>query len=322
MYEALSSTPPHSAWLVSTGALTNIALLFSVFPHLIEHIRGLSIMGGAIGGFFTHAPVGRIRDRVPLSSSLSRQFPEGHTEDSGRSIKHLADHFRSIKVLNADHLEDEEVVSRLQAAHKSFGNTTDYAEFNIYCDPEAAAAIFANGELAAKTTLIPLDVTHQVLGGQDVVNLLSNGHGGSDGKLASSAVRHLFLEILTFFSLTYEREFGMLASEGPPLHDPIAVAAAFAPDMFDDNNGERFEVFVVKAGDEKPFDNKRHTSSIDQCGRTIARKLPTGVQGVRIPRALRIPEFWHLINFALEKADLESTLVFPSKTQRLESVLD
>lgn len=39
-----------------------------------------------------------------------------------------------------------------------FGNLTPWAEFNIIIDPEAAAEVFNNKELAAKTTMIPLDV--------------------------------------------------------------------------------------------------------------------------------------------------------------------
>lgn len=49
------------AWLVATGALTNIALLFAVYPELVTHIKGLSIMGGAIGSGFTDAPMGHVR---------------------------------------------------------------------------------------------------------------------------------------------------------------------------------------------------------------------------------------------------------------------
>ena len=55
---ALVEQPPGSAWLVATGALTNVALLFATFPELVTHIQGLSIMGGAIGGGFTEAPMG------------------------------------------------------------------------------------------------------------------------------------------------------------------------------------------------------------------------------------------------------------------------
>ena len=40
------------------------------------------------------------------------------------------------------------------------GNFTPAAEFNIWCDPEAAAAVFASG---LDVTMIGLDVTHQAL---------------------------------------------------------------------------------------------------------------------------------------------------------------
>ena len=58
MKEALMACPPDTAWLVVTGPLTNIALLFANFPAVASHIRGLSIMGGSIGDNFTPAPLG------------------------------------------------------------------------------------------------------------------------------------------------------------------------------------------------------------------------------------------------------------------------
>lgn len=48
-------------WLVATGALTNVALLFATFPEVVKHIKGLSIMGGAIGGGFSDAPISYVR---------------------------------------------------------------------------------------------------------------------------------------------------------------------------------------------------------------------------------------------------------------------
>ena len=60
MYKALIATPPKTAWLVSTGALTNIGLLFQKYSDLADHLRGVSIMGGAIGGGFTKAPMGKV----------------------------------------------------------------------------------------------------------------------------------------------------------------------------------------------------------------------------------------------------------------------
>lgn len=64
MRHALMSEPKGEAWLVATGALTNIALLFATFPEVAEHIKGLSIMGGAVGGGFTDASVGVTEGKV------------------------------------------------------------------------------------------------------------------------------------------------------------------------------------------------------------------------------------------------------------------
>jgi uridine nucleosidase len=60
-YKALIATPANTAWLVSTGTLTNIGLLFQKYPDLAEHLKGLSIMGGAVGGGFTNAPMGKVK---------------------------------------------------------------------------------------------------------------------------------------------------------------------------------------------------------------------------------------------------------------------
>jgi uridine nucleosidase len=64
MYNALIATPPNTAWLVSTGTLTNIGLLFQHYPDLASHLKGLSIMGGAVGGGFTNAPMGKLKAKV------------------------------------------------------------------------------------------------------------------------------------------------------------------------------------------------------------------------------------------------------------------
>jgi inosine-uridine nucleoside N-ribohydrolase len=57
---AVLATPLHTSWLVATGTLTNIAQLFDKYPILVHHLKGLSIMGGAIGNSFTTAPLGRV----------------------------------------------------------------------------------------------------------------------------------------------------------------------------------------------------------------------------------------------------------------------
>jgi uridine nucleosidase len=110
-----------------------------------------------------------------------------------------------------------------------------------------------------------------------------------------SLVRQLFYEIVTFFAATYDREFKM---PSPPMHDPVAVAVALQPDLFDDSNGERFSVHVVREGDE---------SNIGQCGRTVVKMLEKGSSGIRIPRALQVMEFWHLIDLSLHAAEISKS---------------
>jgi uridine nucleosidase len=153
--------------------------------------------------------------------------------------------------------------------------------------------------LASKTTLIPLDLTHQVLGNEEVLKLLRHGAQADKAQSASpSTVRQLFLEIISYFAATYEKKYAM--TDGPPLHDPVAVAAVFAPEMFDDLDGERFEIYVVRDGDDSASDHRRRAGREGQCGRTVLKMLPKGVAGVRVPRTLNVGEFWHLIDLALQ----------------------
>lgn len=57
---AIMATPINSSWIVATGALTNIARAVEYHPEIVKHIRGLSIMGGAVGNKFTNAPLGTV----------------------------------------------------------------------------------------------------------------------------------------------------------------------------------------------------------------------------------------------------------------------
>lgn len=61
MRDALLAHPKGTPWVIATGALTNVALLFATFPEVAEHIQGLSIMGGGVGEGFTDAPMSRLK---------------------------------------------------------------------------------------------------------------------------------------------------------------------------------------------------------------------------------------------------------------------
>ncbi|THW03213.1 Inosine/uridine-preferring nucleoside hydrolase, partial [Aureobasidium pullulans] len=58
MAEALLAQPKGTPWLVLLGSFTNIAIMLSLYPEVANHIKGLTIMGGAVGNHFTNAPPG------------------------------------------------------------------------------------------------------------------------------------------------------------------------------------------------------------------------------------------------------------------------
>ena len=95
------------------------------------------------------------------------------------------------------------------------GNFTPAAEFNIWCDPEAAAAVFASG---LDVTMIGLDVTHQALLGAAVeARLREPGRVGS------------FVADLNVYFTRYHREtYGW---DGAPIHDAVAVAHLIRPGL-------------------------------------------------------------------------------------------
>ncbi len=101
----------------------------------------------------------------------------------------------------------------------SFGNRSPVAEFNIWADPEAAAAVYGFG---GPLVMAGLDVTHQFLATPDRIDRIA----GIGGQLAT-----VFGELLTFFSSTYIGRHDDIA--GAPMHDPLAVLALIAPELFE-----------------------------------------------------------------------------------------
>ncbi|KAK4533494.1 hypothetical protein CCYA_CCYA17G4376 [Cyanidiococcus yangmingshanensis] len=95
----------------------------------------------------------------------------------------------------------------------SAGNVSPVAEFNIHHDPEAFHIVTSAG--IENILLIPLEVTHTVLAGEQVMDALHRIH---------SPFSALLTGLLAYYGERYRRAFGF---EAPPLHDPVAVAAVF-----------------------------------------------------------------------------------------------
>jgi ribosylpyrimidine nucleosidase len=93
------------------------------------------------------------------------------------------------------------------------GNMTPAAEFNMMVDPEAARIVFESG---VPIMMSPLELTHQAQATPAVIKRFAD---------IGSPLGDFAVEMLTFFSSTYQREFGIDA----PLHDPTAVAWVIDP---------------------------------------------------------------------------------------------
>jgi purine nucleosidase len=96
------------------------------------------------------------------------------------------------------------------------GNVTPQAEFNIHSDPHAAAVVFHSG---MPLTLVPLDVTSQViLTGSDIAKLR---------KIPSPIARFVADSNQQYLEFHQKVE----NFDGCLVHDPLALAVAFAPDL-------------------------------------------------------------------------------------------
>lgn len=111
------------------------------------------------------------------------------------------------------------------------GNATPAAEFNIYVDPHAAAAVLACGR---PITLMPLDVTHSCL--TTAPRIAAFQAMGTRTGAATAA-------LLDFFERFDIEKYG---SEGGPLHDPNVIAWLLKPELY---QGRQINV-AVETGSE------------------------------------------------------------------------
>ena len=99
------------------------------------------------------------------------------------------------------------------------GNATPTAEFNFYADPDAARGVIQSG---AQVMLVPLDVTHQVILGREML----------ENEVApKNTDRSRFLMDAVQDTLRFAEQTG--GREGIYLHDPLAVGVAVAPELFE-----------------------------------------------------------------------------------------
>lgn len=99
----------------------------------------------------------------------------------------------------------------------TFGNWTPAAEFNIYVDAEAAKVVYESG---VPVTMFGLDVTHQVIADEAIINRVAE---------IDNVIAGFVKELLVFFAETYKSHFGF---SGGPIHDACTTMYLINPEMF------------------------------------------------------------------------------------------
>jgi len=115
-----------------------------------------------------------------------------------------------------------EVVIMGGATPKIGGNMNDYAEFNIFVDPEAAEDVFGRG---LPITLVPLDLSYQMMATPERIERFA-AIPGPVGRAVAGMLRH------------YHVGDGYL-------HDPITIARLLRPGLF---TGRRAAVTIETQG--------------------------------------------------------------------------
>lgn len=99
------------------------------------------------------------------------------------------------------------------------GNRTPAAEFNMFADPEAAAIVFGAGW---PLTMVGLELTHQAIATSQVTERI---------RALDTDVSRMVTALLGFYGASYRRSGIPGADDGPPVHDPCAVARVARPDL-------------------------------------------------------------------------------------------
>jgi len=112
------------------------------------------------------------------------------------------------------------------------GNTGPVAEFNFYVDPEAADTVLSSG---LDITVVPLDATTRVALKRERLESLSRWKESLEASRAPGALARgegglaaIFARALDHYIRYQRAESGLDAGY---MHDPVALAAAFAPGL-------------------------------------------------------------------------------------------
>ena len=226
-------TAAHHCELVGLTAVSGNAPLSMTAPNaaLIAQIGGIDVpvRGGAAGplvGEAQHAPGIHGKTGLDGPDLPERTKPIDDNDAVGWLIETLrsgvVEHLVPIGPLTNVALalrQAPDLVScidsiSLMGGSVTFGNSTPVTEFNVWADPEAAAAVF---ECGARIKMCGLNLTHQFLVTKEVTSRIAD-IGGEVARFA--------LDLFDFYRGAYAARGGM---SDPALHDPCAGASCHTP---------------------------------------------------------------------------------------------
>jgi inosine-uridine nucleoside N-ribohydrolase len=202
--------PPHKPW-ITKGAdrpLTG-AGVFAHDVHKDDGLGGAHIDASPTQEWWRSSP----RPAHELICQFSREDPGNLTLIAVGPLTNVA---LALKEDPSGMRQLKEIII-MGGAVRTKGNITPYAEFNIFVDPLAAFHVFQSG---LPITLIPLDVTRRVALTSRVIQEKVQPLKNAFSKFAIEA---------TGFDFDTQEFYGRKSSFY--LHDPLAVAAAFCPDI-------------------------------------------------------------------------------------------
>jgi inosine-uridine nucleoside N-ribohydrolase len=248
---------------------------------------------------------------------MFRKITEAHRERGRRVTLVATGCLTNVALLLTLFPEVEDSIQQLiiLGGSEGIGNISPAAEFNILVDPEgsrlllcriyivaafrflslggsfltprttrtAARIVFDRGEHGLSIVQIPIEVTHTALVTPEVLAKI---------RAMDSSFSKVCVDLLTFFGDTYDRVFGF--KNGPPLHDPLAILYAFAPELF--------ETVRVRVDVEISSGFCDGRTVVDVFGHS--KKAPN----VTLAKRVDVPEFWNWMMKALERADGHSPL--------------
>lgn len=160
-----------------------------------------------------------------------------------------------------------------------FGNHTPSAEYNLFCDPEAAHIVFNSG---LNVVMVPLEVTHTTLVPQRTLDAMK----GIKTKFVDAC-----LDMLNQYAESYKKFNGF---DSCPLHDPCTIAYIIAPEIFD--------LSYIHVDVELRSEKARGRTICDLYGCDNKR------ENVHVATKMNVTVFWELMLEAVKTASGQSKM--------------